>query len=128
MPIGDFRSELTLLVRWLLGELAGEREVVVLIEKEGSAFPGLRDRFFTEVIQRGYRRAAEFAKRWLKSIPGGDTVDAEALASVAIGSIVAYRRQQWTFGSDPLGVDEERFIDTFVNTFALLAGQGGGDG
>jgi len=126
MPIGDLRAELTLLVRWLLGELAGEREVVVLIEKEGSAFPELRDRFFEQVVQRGYRRAAEFAQRWLKSIPGGGTVDAEALACLAIGSIVAYRRQIWTFGVDPLDVDEERFVQTFVNTFGLLARAGGG--
>lgn len=129
LPIGDLRSELTLLARWLLGELSSEREVVVLIEKEGAAFPELRDRFFQEVVQRGYGYAAQFAQRWLKAIPGGDAVDAEALACLAVGAIVAYRRTEWTFGGDPLGVDEERFVQTYVNVFALLAGrEGGGDG
>lgn len=129
LPVGDLRSELTLLARWLLGELGQEREVVVLIEKEGAAFPELRDRFFGEVVQRGYRRGAEFAKRWLKSIPGGDAIDADALACLALGAIVAYRRTEWTFGSDPLGVDEERFVQTFVDVFTRLAEtRGGSDG
>lgn len=127
LPIGDFRSELTLLSRYLLGELSAERDVVVLLEKDGAAFPELRDRFFTEVVQRGYRYGAEFAKRWLKSIPGGENIDAEALACLAIGTIVAYRRTQWTFGCDPLGVDEERFVQTFVDTFSRLANVQGGD-
>ena len=126
LPIGDLRSELTLLARWLLGELASERAIVVLIEKEGAAFPELRDRFFLEVVRRGYRHAAQFAQRWLKSIPGGDTIDAEALACLAVGAIVAYRRTEWTFGGDPLGVEEERFVQTFVNVFSLLADAKGG--
>ncbi|MGH7856187.1 MAG: TetR/AcrR family transcriptional regulator [Candidatus Binatia bacterium] len=129
LPVGDLRSELTLLARYLMGELSSEREVVVLIEKDGATFPELRDRFFREVVQRGYRYAVQFAERWLKSIPGGDAVDADALASLAVGTIVAYRRTEWTFGGDPLDVDEERFVQTFVNVFALLAGrQGGSDG
>ena len=126
LPIGDLRSELTLLARWLLSELASERETIAVIEKEGAAFPELRDRFFTEIVQRGYRHAAEFAQRWLKSIPGGDAIDAEALACLAVGAIVAYRRTEWTFGADPLGVDEERFVRTFVDSFAMLAGSQGG--
>ena len=117
LPIGDLRSELTLVARGLLAELTREREVVVLIEKEGAAFPELRDRFFDEVVRRGYRQAAQLAQRWLKTVPGGDAVDVEALASVAVGTIVAYRRTQWTFGGDPLGVDEERFVQAFVGVF-----------
>ncbi len=129
LPIGELRSELTLLARYLMGELASEREVVVLLEKEGGSFPELRERFFKEVVQRGYEYAAEFAQRWLKSIPGGDTVDAEALACLAVGAIVAYRQTEWTFGRNPLAVDEERFVQTFVDVFTRLASaEGGSDG
>jgi AcrR family transcriptional regulator len=121
LPIGDLRSELTLVARWLLAELSSEREVVTLLEKEGAAFPEQRDRFFTAVVQRGYTYAAQLARRWLKDIPNADAIDVEALASLVVGSIVAYRRTEWTFGADPLGVDEERFVQTFVDVFASLA-------
>src|SRR5687768_5216235 len=122
LPIGDMRSELTLLARALLAELSGEREIVAVLEKDGAAFPELRDRFFAEVVQRGYRQAAQLAQRWLKSTPGGDSVDVDALATLAVGTIVAYRRTEWTFGSDPLGVDEDRFVQAFVDSFVRIAG------
>ncbi len=122
LPIGDMRSELTLLARALLAELSNEREIVAVLEKDGAAFPELRDRFFTEIVQRGYRQAAHLAQRWLKEIPGADTVDVDALATLAVGTIVAYKRTEWTFGGDPLGVDEERFVQTFVDSFVRVAG------
>jgi AcrR family transcriptional regulator len=129
LPIGDLRSELTLVARWLLAELASEREAIAVIEKEGAAFPEQRDRFFQEVVQRGYSYAAQLGHRWLKDLPNADAIDIEALACLAVGSIVAYRRTEWTFGADPLGVDEERLVQVFVNVFASLAElQGGSNG
>lgn len=116
LPLGDLRAELTLVARWLLGELNRQREAIVLIEKEGAAFPELRERFFTGVVERGYRQAAELARLWLKdvSVP----IDFDALATLVVGSLISYRWAEWTFGRDPLLVDEERFVQTFVGLFA----------
>lgn len=124
LPLGDLRAELTLVARWLLGELVRQREAIVVIEKEGAAFPDLRDRFFAGVIERGYRQAAELGRRWLKELPV--TVDVDALATLVVGSLINYRWAEWTFGRDPLDVDEERFVQTFVAVFATLTELTGG--
>lgn len=43
-----------------------------------------------------------------------DSVDAAALAVILLGSVVNYRRGDWTFGGPALDVDEERFIAAWV--------------
>jgi hypothetical protein len=125
LPLGDLRAELTLVARWLLAEMQRQRDAIVLIENEGSEFPELRERFFAGVIERGYRQAAELARQWLKDVPV--QVDYEALATLVVGSLIAYRWSQWTFGRDPLVVDEERFVQTFVDLFAGVTGLLGGE-
>jgi AcrR family transcriptional regulator len=131
MPLGDIRAELTLLVRWLLIELDRQREVCLVLEKEGGALLELRDRFFDEVVSVGYRLGAEFVRRHVKELPGVEGIDAEAVAVAAVGAIVSYRRTQWTFGHTPLDFADERFVDGFVDLFGrmvdLAREQGGRD-
>jgi hypothetical protein len=66
------------------------------------------------VIQVGYRQAAELAQRWVKEYAIED-VDVDAVVTMLVGAIVNYRRTQWTFGGAPLGVDENRFVDAWVD-------------
>ena len=113
LPLGDVRSELTLLCRWLLTELTREREMTRVFEKEGERIPDLRDRMLDRVIQVGYRQAAMLARGWLKD--GGDDIDVDAVVIALVGSIVNYRRTQWTFGGAPLDVNEDRFVETWVD-------------
>lgn len=120
LPLGDLRSELTLLGRWLLQELEGEREVTRLIEKEGEQFPELVARMREEVVQTGYEQAAEYARRRLTGADGD--LDPEAVAAVAVGAMINYRRMQWTLGEAPGKVDEERFLDTWVDVLMRAAG------
>lgn len=120
LPLGDLRSEVTLLGRWLLQELEGEREVTRLIEKEGEQFPELVARMRKEVVQVGYEQAAEYARRRLTGSDGD--LDPDAVAAVAVGAMVNYRRMQWTFGETPGEVDEEGFLDTWVEILMRTAG------
>lgn len=115
LPVGEPRSELTLLCRWLLDELTAQRPVTRLLEKEGNQFPELVTQMCDEVIQVGYRQAAAYARQRL---PGA--ADPEALAAIAVGSVVNYRRMQWTFGAPPLEIEEDRFINAWIDTFVRL--------
>jgi len=114
LPLGDLRAELTLLCRWLLTELSREHDMVRVLEKEGEQIPSLRNRMLERVIQVGYRQAAEFAQRWAKEYGIAD-LDVEAVATILVGAVVNYRRTQWTFGGPPLGVGENRFVETWVD-------------
>lgn len=117
LPLSDLRSELTLLARWLLAELEREREVCMVLEKEGEQFARLRERFYEDVVDAGFRMAAEFGRKRIKEIRGADDVDVDALAVLVVGAIVNYRRTQWTFGHAPLDIDEERFVAGMVDVF-----------
>lgn len=43
--------------------------------------------------------------------------DPEAAAVAVLGSLVALRRTTWTFGSPPLSIDDDRFLDAWSSLF-----------
>jgi len=114
LPLGDLHAETVLVMRYLLRELASHRELQALIEKEGTQYPFLAQRFWDDIAEPGYRTGADILDRQLNT--GRDQHwDAEALAVVLVGAIVNYRRGQWTFGRIPLDVDEERLVQTIAH-------------
>lgn len=115
LPGGDLRSELTALCRWLLNELTGQRPLTRILEREGEQFPELAAQMCNEIAQVGYRQAAQYARDRLH-----DRLDAEAVAAIAVGAVVNYRRMEWTFGARPLEINEDRFVDAWVDTFTRL--------
>jgi AcrR family transcriptional regulator len=119
MPVTDAAGEVDALVRWLLAELDRERRITHVIEREGDRLPDLRARMRAGVSDRGYRAAAAFIER-LTGAVGADPIDHEALAVILIGAVVNLRRSTWTFGAAPLGLDDERFIDTFTALVTTL--------
>jgi AcrR family transcriptional regulator len=120
LPLGDLRAELTLLIRWLLGQLERERDLCLVLEKNGDQLPELRDRFYEEVIDVGYHLAVEYARRFLKEVPELSDMDVEAVAVIACSATVNHRRTEWTFGRTPLGLDDERFVAGLVDLLARL--------
>jgi AcrR family transcriptional regulator len=113
LPLDDLHAETVLVMRYLLRELASHRELQALIEKEGAHYPFLAQRFWDEIAEPGYRLSASILDRQLNT-DGNHVWDAEALAVVLVGTIVNYRRGQWTFGTIPLDVDEERLVQTLA--------------
>jgi AcrR family transcriptional regulator len=120
LPLGDPRSETMLLVRWFLQQLDHQRPVVAVLEKEGEAFPDLRDRFYREVIDVGYRRTAALIRRYGIS---DVELDLDVLTAVFVGAMVDRRRTRWTFGEVPLDLDEERFVNGLVDMVMALWAQ-----
>ena len=113
LPLDDVRSEATLLTRWVLAELEREREIQAILEKGGDDFPELRDRFYREIVEPGYRAIAETITHRFNLALGVDS-DAEAVAVIAGGALINYRLTQWTFGAAPLEVDEERLVKALL--------------
>jgi AcrR family transcriptional regulator len=126
LPLGDVRAELTLLVKWLLVELDRERDIILIFEKEGAEFPDLRDRFYEQIGDFGFRQASELARRLFKEAPALGDIDIDTLAAVAVGGLVCHRRAQWTFGRAPLDLEDERFaagvVDLVVRLMQLAEG------
>lgn len=114
LPFGDLRSELTLVCRWLLDAIDQQRDLLQVIEREGSRFPALRDRCQEELIDALHTAAVGFTSRWAE-VTGQPSADPEASAVLMIGAVLSFRHQLWTYGRAPLGVDDQRFVETWVS-------------
>jgi AcrR family transcriptional regulator len=114
LPFGDLRSELTLVCRWLLESIDQQREVLQVVEREAERFPKLRDKWRAELLETLHLAAVGFTRRWSEKT-GHPSRDPEASAVIMVGAAVNYRRVQWTFGEAPLGVSDERFVETWVH-------------
>jgi AcrR family transcriptional regulator len=117
LPVGDIQADCRLVIRYLLAELQNERHLTALIEKEGDTVAEVRDRFYRELVEPGFRLAAQLLDDRLP-VRVRAQLDVEALAVVLVGSVVNYRRNDWTFGTTLLDVDENRLTETLV---ALVA-------
>jgi AcrR family transcriptional regulator len=114
LPLGDLRSELTLVCRWLLDSIDQQRDLLQVIDREGTRFPTLRDLCRRELIDAVHAGAVAFTTRWTE-VTGRSSADPEASAVVMIGAALSYRRSQWTYGTAPLAVDDRRFVETWVS-------------
>ena len=123
MPLGDLRAELTLLGRWGLHMLRQERNLRRIVITEGDRFPALKERYRVAVVDRSYAEALTFLRRKIEEgeLPA---LDPEALAALMAGALLGYQLELDVFDRAILGVDEERFLKTFVEAGMALAGQG----
>jgi AcrR family transcriptional regulator len=117
---GDVRTELTLLARWVLQERKRERALLRIMQQESDTFPELAATIRDRIVEPGYRQAAGWIRARIAA-GGFPDYDAEAIAVVALGSLAAYALQRETFGRAPLRVGEDRFVETWVETWARVA-------
>jgi AcrR family transcriptional regulator len=119
LPGLDVRTEAMLMGRWLLAELDAERYLVRLLEQDGDRVPDIRDLVRERIIDAGHRRVEALVRRRLGE---GSTLDTEVLATLIIGPLANHRRVSWTYGSPPLGVDDDRLLTTWVESLVTLLG------
>lgn len=118
-PLPDRRSEALSVGRWLLTELDREQPIVRILEQDGERLTALRDSFRRRLVDAGYLVTANMVRRWLGDNLGA--VDIEAVSAVLLGALVNFRRSTWTFGASPLGIDDERFLFTWVDLCVAVA-------
>ncbi|HVF52257.1 MAG TPA: helix-turn-helix domain-containing protein [Actinomycetota bacterium] len=119
MPLGDLRAELMLLARWILADLDRNRELFLVFEKEGDNLADLRDRYYEDVGEFGYRIGAEFLRRALDAAKAD--IDPEVLVTVTMNALVNQRRCEWTFGRKPLGLDDGQLVEGVVEIVMRFA-------
>lgn len=120
MPLGDLRSELTLVARWTLHELEEEQELMRVIQKDGDQFPELVTEVHERIVNRGHQEARKLIARLVEQ-SGASVRNADALAAVALSSPVAYRIEERMFGVPPGGVGEDDFIEAWVDLWVAFA-------
>jgi AcrR family transcriptional regulator len=119
LPLGDLRADLLLMGRWNLADLSRRQALYRFLAKEGERFPDLRELVREAIVEKPLRRVAS----WLRdraTEAGVEELDCEALALVIVQSMTSYRWLQTLYAHDPLGVDQERFLDAWVE-IALAA-------
>jgi AcrR family transcriptional regulator len=116
MPLGDLRSELTLIARWTLQELKEEQELMRVVQKDGDQFPELVADVHERIVSRGHEEARKSIER-LAEHHGVSVSDTDAIAAVSLGALVSYRLQERMFGVPPGGVSEDDFITAWVDVW-----------
>ncbi len=113
---GSGGFELLLLGRLMLAEIDNEEAIHRILEKEGDRVAAARREMAEQVLHHGYRNLVDIFAPWL----GPDVDDPDAFVVVLIGGLVNLRRNRWTFGAVPLGVEDDRALDAWVD-IALAA-------
>jgi AcrR family transcriptional regulator len=127
LPLGDLRSELTLLARWNLASLDRRRDLVRFMRREGDRLPAhLRELLYERLIEIPYARITA----WLRERLGerAEAVDLHAAALILIEPMASLRSIQWAFGRAPDDLDDERIIETWVAICLAYARSLGVDG
>lgn len=113
LPLGDLRSELTLMARVVLMELTNEEHIHRVLDLGGPKVTEARERMLVDVLEPSYRRTAELLERWV-----GDNTpleDPEATITMLLGGLVNLRRNTWTFGRPPLGISDDQAVAAWVD-------------
>jgi AcrR family transcriptional regulator len=126
MPLGDLRAELTLVARWSLAELRAEWPVMKIVQKDGDQFPELVRLVRERIIKSGHAVAAEVMELLLKE-NGVVVEDPRAVASVALASLVGRDIEEMMFHHQPGGLDEEEFVQAWVEVWLACARGMGAD-
>lgn len=100
----------------MLAEIDNEEAIHRILEKEGDRVAAARREMAEQVLHHGYRNLVDIFAPWL----GPDVDDPDAFVVVLIGGLVNLRRNRWTFGAVPLGVEDDRALDAWVD-IALAA-------
>jgi AcrR family transcriptional regulator len=120
LPLGDLRSELTIMARGSFVLFDASEDWIRMALKDGDKFPKL----FADARKRLSDRAYRFLADWLRSKAEAgelDEHDSDALADVLFGSISNYWLQTRVFGRAPNDVDEHRFVEAWVDLALRLA-------
>jgi AcrR family transcriptional regulator len=117
VQISDPRALAVLFGRWLLARLDEQREIIQVLEHEGTRLVRLRDEF-RKGTEAGFAAAATVIHRWLAE--QAIDADAETISVILLGGLINFRRSTWTLGGAPLALDDERFLAGFADMFEIL--------
>lgn len=121
-PLSDLRSELLVLARWTLAELEKERNLSLILMKDGARIPGFREAFRDAIVRPGHAISTEVLRRYSASHEV-EFSDVDALGSVLCSALVGFMLQRFLMGPDFVDVDEDRYAEAFVEASVALVEQ-----
>ena len=126
LPLGDLRAELTLMARWNLASLERRSELARFVRRDAERLPPeLREELYARLVGRPYEQIVTWLQGRFAGAP--EPPDLHALALVLIESMSAYHSLRRTFGRTPDDVDDDRFIEAWVETALAVARRFGVD-
>lgn len=125
LPLGDLRSELTLLARWNLSSLERRSRLARLVRRESAHLPpDLLEQLYDRLVAQPYEQIVG----WLQerfAAAGGDVPDLHVIAVVLIEPMSSYRAMREMFGRVVDEMDDERFIEGWVDVALAVAARHG---
>jgi AcrR family transcriptional regulator len=121
LPLGDLRAELTLLARWNLASLDRRAPLTRFVYREGDQLPAkLREKLYDRLVERPYSQIVSWLRDRVEEA-GAKQPDLHALALIMVEPMSSYRSLEQLFGRVPGGLDDERFIETWVDVCLAYA-------
>jgi AcrR family transcriptional regulator len=118
LPLGDLKSELRLLARWNLKSLAERDALTQFVLRDAEHLPArLRRRLFERLVQRPYAQVVGWVEQRIGPAAARRT-DVYALTLILVESMAAYTTLRTTFGRLPDDIDDDRFVDAWVELVA----------
>lgn len=121
LPLGDLKSELTLIARGSLLLMSQWRDLIRVMMKESDQFPEVMAAARSGLFEQSYRFLADWlaAKAKAGDIPDRDF---EAITTIWLGGIESYWAMANVYDHPPFGIDDERFISQWVETLLTSLG------
>ncbi len=112
--LGDRRAELIVDFRMRLIVLEQLKDFILLLGREYGRFPDLLTQLYSLLVEESLASEGKDMARDIaeKQVRGGD---ADALAAVVQSALVGFHLSKTYFGSQPYGIDDDRFIKTLVD-------------
>ncbi len=115
-PLGDVRSELTLIARYILAELDSESDLLRILASEARSRPQLLTAAVERLVSSTFAGFAGWiSERAEQPVP---VERAEALAALGLGSLFSSRLLRDVLGI-PARVDDETLVGTWVELMLL---------
>jgi AcrR family transcriptional regulator len=110
-PLGDLKSELTLIARYLLAELDSESDLLRLLASEARSRPELLRTAVDQLVSSTFEGFAAWIAEQAR--PGLSAESAAATAAVGLGSLLSSRLLRDVLGI-PAPVEDELLVETWV--------------
>lgn len=112
--LGDRRAELIVDFRMRLIVLSQLKDFILLLGREYGRFPELLGQLYSLLVEESLAQEGSELKRDIANqhIRGAD---ADALAAVVQSALVGFHLSKTYFGSQPYGIDDDRFIKALVD-------------
>jgi AcrR family transcriptional regulator len=118
LPLGDLESELRLLARWNLKSLQEREALTRFVLRDAQHLPArLRRRLYERLVERPYAQVVAWVEQRIgPAVASG--VDVYAVTLILVESMAAYTTLRAAFARVPDHIDDDRFVEAWVNLVA----------